>query len=65
MGRVCKRGHRVTEENAISVTIAGKIYQQCRACKNLSEVERRKFYRERDNRLPYQKEYRHVIINAV
>lgn len=65
MGRVCKRGHKVTGTNALVKQIAGKEYLQCRICKNLAEVERRKFYREQEARRPYQKEYRHVVLNTV
>lgn len=48
MERVCKRGHEVTGYNAIPKLISGRIYQQCRQCRNIAEVQRRKFIR--DNR---------------
>lgn len=66
MGRVCKRGHAVFGDNAIPKLIGSRTYNQCRLCRNLAEVQRRKFLREREaNRIPYQKEYRHIIKNAV
>lgn len=46
MGRVCKRGHLVAENNAIPKRIAGKIYTQCRQCANATERERKRFLRD-------------------
>lgn len=43
MGRVCKRGHSVTGDNAIPKRIAGRIYQQCRSCENMANRERKRF----------------------
>lgn len=62
MGRVCKRGHSVTGNNAIPKRIAGRTYHQCRECRNLAEVSRRKFLRERYTN---ENQYRHIVINAV
>lgn len=72
MGRVCKRGHKVTGTNALKKTVNGQDYTACRLCKNLAEVNRRKFHKEREARLLAREglsyssnNHRHVILNAI